>query len=110
MSYLNTLLYTCIFVFKPKIKLKESYHSRCRPCCVVGTRWYVHPLYHSDETKMLSEATCACHNDIFAQPFALVCGRPYKNNTYVRRNRGAGAPPPNILPTQKIQDYKNNDI
>ena len=34
-----------------------------------------------------------------------------------RRNRGGGAggggqlpPPPNILPTQKIQDYKNNDI
>ena len=23
---------------------------------------------------------------------------------------GAIAPPPNILPTQKIQDYKNNDI
>ena len=28
--------------------LKESYHSRCLPCCVVGTRWYVYPLYHSD--------------------------------------------------------------
>ena len=23
---------------------------------------------------------------------------------------GGNCPPPNILPTQKIQDYKNNDI
>ena len=48
MGYSNTLFYTCIFVFKPKIKFKKSYHSRCPPCCVVGTRWYVHPLYHSE--------------------------------------------------------------
>ena len=48
-----TFLHMFFFVFKPKFKFKESYHSRCPPCCVVGTRWYVHPLDHSDQTKCI---------------------------------------------------------
>ena len=65
-----TFLHMFCIIFKPKIKLKESYHSRCPACWVVGTRWYVglHPLYHSDEqlnaiVKGVGGAICIIDNE-----------------------------------------------
>ena len=37
-------------------------------------------------------------------------GHTHTYTCHGRRNRGGGNCPPNILPTKKIQEFKNNDI
>ena len=72
--------------------------------------------FHAEETVLLKEAICKVRTffemEKNAGKIIITIDKPRERTTaHGRRNRGGGQlPPPNILPTQKIQDCKNNDI